>query len=262
MSKNIYLVSDIHLGAPTPAKSLEREKILVNWLNSIRDTARTIIFLGDIFDFWFEYKHVVPRGFVRFLGKVGELADAGIDIHFFAGNHDLWYKDYFTTNLGVRVHHGPRQMEFFGKKYYLAHGDGLGPGDHGYKLMKKVFTHPIAKWLFARIHPNFAIGLALGVSRHGGNHDYSQLGKEPWRYKMNPALMTHSSEVYESDGPLDYFIYGHRHALVSEKFEDKFEVFILGDWIHFFSYMEISEEGPQLKRYETDKKSSPISSER
>ncbi|MCI4670631.1 MAG: UDP-2,3-diacylglucosamine diphosphatase [Bacteroidia bacterium] len=256
MSKNIYLVSDIHLGAPNPEKSLDREKLLVKWLNSIKDKAQAIYFVGDVFDFWFEYKHVVPKGFVRFLGKVGELADEGIDIHIFAGNHDLWYKDYLSSNLGVKIHHGAYHADFFGKKYYLAHGDGLGPGDTGYKLMKKVITHPISKWLFARIHPNFGIGLALGVSKHGGNHDYTQLGEESWRYEMNPSLMVHSKEVYEAQGPFDYFIYGHRHAYVREKFEDKFEVFILGDWVHFFSYIEITENGPELKKF-----TSSISSE-
>lgn len=253
MSKNIYLVSDIHLGAPTPAKSLEREKILVKWLNAIKDKAETIIFLGDVFDFWFEYKHVVPKGFVRFLGKVAELADQGIDIHVFAGNHDLWYQDYLSNNLGVQIHLTARQYTFFGKKYYLAHGDGLGPGDIGYKLMKKVVTHPLSKWIFARFHPNFGVGLALGVSKHGGNHDYVKLEEEAWRYQMNPSLMVHSKEVYEKEGPFDYFVYGHRHALVSEVFEDKFEAFILGDWIHFFSYMEITHEGPQLKRFDVKK---------
>ncbi|MEO0897338.1 MAG: UDP-2,3-diacylglucosamine diphosphatase [Bacteroidota bacterium] len=253
MSKHIYFVSDVHLGAPSPERSLTREKHLVKWLESIREKASAIYILGDLFDFWFEYKHAVPKGYVRLLGTLASMADQGIDIHIFSGNHDLWYKDYLEKEVGANLHFKPHRASFFGKKYYMAHGDGLGPGDHGYKLMKKVVTHPSMKWLFSRLHPNFGIGLALGVSKHGGNHDYEHKDNGDWRYQLHPATEAHVLEVLEEE-EFDYLIFGHRHALVRKKVTDVAEAFVLGDWIMFFSYLEISPDGPELKQFPLEEK--------
>ena len=159
-NKKIYFASDQHLGAPTPEASLPREKKFVAWLDAIKEDAGTVFLLGDLFDFWFEYKTVVPKGFVRVLGKLAELKDAGIDIYFFVGNHDLWMRDYFQKELNIPVFHEPQEFDINGKLFLIGHGDGLGPGDYGYKRMKKVFTFPFFKWLFRWLHPD--IGVKLG----------------------------------------------------------------------------------------------------
>jgi UDP-2,3-diacylglucosamine hydrolase len=146
--QKIYFASDFHLGIPDYASSLEREKKIVRWLDTIKKDAAEIYLLGDVFDFWFEYKSVVPRGFVRLLGKIAELTDSGIPVHWFTGNHDMWIFNYIPKELNVMLHRAPIQKEYNGKKFYIAHGDGLGPGDHGYKFIKKVFASGVCQWLF------------------------------------------------------------------------------------------------------------------
>ena len=161
----IYFASDFHLGIPDYKSSLIREKKLVNWLDMISGNADEIFLMGDIFDFWFEYKTVVPKGFVRLLGKLAELTDSGIKIYIIKGNHDMWMYDYLPREVGINILDDKVILEEDGKKIFLAHGDGLGPGDTGYKLIKKVFTSAICQWLFARLHPNFGIGFAHFWSR-------------------------------------------------------------------------------------------------
>src|SRR5690606_35735662 len=158
--KKIYFSSDNHLGAPTAAASKPREEKFVKWLESIRPDAAAIFLLGDLFDFWFEYKHVVPKGFVRVLGKLAEIRDSGIPIYFFVGNHDLWMEDYFETELQISVFRKPKEFSFNNKSFLIGHGDGLGPGDKGYKRMKKLFTNPLAKWLYRWLHPDLGMPLA------------------------------------------------------------------------------------------------------
>src|SRR5215213_7006171 len=158
--KKIYFLSDFHLGAPDAQSSLQREKRIVQFLSSIKNDAHLIFIVGDMFDFWYEYRKVVPRGFVRLLGKIAELSDAGIDIHFFVGNHDMWMKNYFEKELNVPVYFEPKEFRFNDKKFLMGHGDGLGPGDHGYKAMKKVFRNPVCQWLFGAFPPYFGMKLA------------------------------------------------------------------------------------------------------
>ena len=159
-SKKIYFASDFHLGAPDYESSLVREKKIVSWLNHIEKDAAEIFLVGDIFDFWFEYKRAIPRGFARLQGKIADLTDKGIPVHVFTGNHDMWIFDYLPKELGVQLHREPIEREFFGKKYFIGHGDGLGPSDKGYKFLKKVFANKFCQWCFARLHPNFGIWLA------------------------------------------------------------------------------------------------------
>ncbi|NCA21853.1 MAG: UDP-2,3-diacylglucosamine diphosphatase, partial [Crocinitomicaceae bacterium] len=158
--KYTYFASDFHLGAPNDEKSRIREKRIVAWLNEIESSAKEIFLVGDVFDFWFEYKHAVPRGFTRLLGKISQLTDKGIPVHFFCGNHDMWMFDYFKNEIGVTIHNDEFRPTINGKKFYIAHGDGLGPGDKGYKFIKKVFRNRLCQWAFARLHPNFGIGIA------------------------------------------------------------------------------------------------------
>ncbi|MGK0127871.1 MAG: UDP-2,3-diacylglucosamine hydrolase, partial [Candidatus Azotimanducaceae bacterium] len=158
--KKIYFASDQHLGAPTKEESFVREQKFVRWLDIVKQDAEAIFLLGDLFDFWHEYKTVVPKGYVRVLGKLAEIKDSGIPIYFFVGNHDLWMRDYFETELNIPVYHNTKEFIFNNKTFLIGHGDGLGPGDKGYKRMKKVFTHPFSQWLFRWLHPD--IGMKLG----------------------------------------------------------------------------------------------------
>lgn len=242
-----YFASDFHLGAPNQAASLEREKKIVRWLNQIEPELKELYLLGDIFDFWFEYKHVVPKGYVRLLGKLAELSDKGIPIHIFVGNHDLWMKEYLVTELNAFVYYHPQIQIIDGKKFYLAHGDGLGPGDHGFKLMKTVFTSKMNQWLYARLHPNAGIALANYFSRKSrastGNSDAHFLGEE------DEWLVVHSKYILKN-AHIDYFIYGHRHLPIDLDLKNGSRYINLGDWIKYFSFAEWDGKSLQLKYFE------------
>ncbi|MEI6184394.1 MAG: UDP-2,3-diacylglucosamine diphosphatase, partial [Bacteroidota bacterium] len=162
--KKVYFISDFHLGVPSHADSLVREKMIVEFLNSIKDQAAAIFLLGDMFDFWYEYKTVVPRGFVRLLGTLAQITDAGIPVHFFVGNHDMWMNNYLQQELNIPVFHDNKEFTFNNKTFLIGHGDGKGPGDKGYKRMKKVFVHPFSKWLYRWLHPDIGMRLAQYLS--------------------------------------------------------------------------------------------------
>lgn len=227
--------------------SLERERHFVQWLDSIEEDVAALYILGDLFDFWFEYRHVVPKGYIRLLGKLASLADRGVEIHIFTGNHDQWYKDYFPSQFGAQIHFGPIIKTFFGRTYFMAHGDGLGPGDHGYKLLKKVVTHPFSKWLYARLHPNLGIGLALWMSRLGGNHHYMNPSLDEVEHLgFKEFLYQYTLEHAKKRPEIDTHIFGHRHLLIDDKLKAGPHIIILGDWIQYFSYLKISATGEEL----------------
>ncbi|MCO5260008.1 MAG: UDP-2,3-diacylglucosamine diphosphatase [Crocinitomicaceae bacterium] len=230
----IYFASDFHLGAPNYEKSLEREKKIVAWLEEVRKDATEIFLVGDIFDFWFEYKKAIPRGFARLQGKIAEITDSGIPIHVFTGNHDMWIFDYLPKELGVKLYREPIIREWNGKKFYIGHGDGLGPGDKGYKFIKKVFASPVSQWLFARLHPNFGIGLADYFSRKSraatGTTDEKFLGEE------NEWLYIYSKEYLQKEH-IDYFVFGHRHLPLQMPLNEQSTYFNLGEWIHYQTYL-------------------------
>lgn len=245
-NKKIYFASDFHLGVPSHEKSLIREKRIVKWLDEIKNDAQEIYLIGDIFDFWFEYKHTVPKGFTRLLGKLAEITDAGIPVTFFTGNHDMWMFDYFPKELGVTLHREPITKEFNGKKFYIGHGDGLGPGDYGYKFIKKVFANPICQWLFARLHPNFAIGMGNFWSRksrlsNGTEDEKFESEKKEW-------LAVYAKEVLQKEH-FDYFVFGHRHLPLDIKLNDKSRYINLGEWINYNSYAVFDGENLELKYY-------------
>ena len=205
---NIYFLSDFHLGAPDHAGSLVREKKVVAFLESIRHTAAEIFIVGDIFDFWYEYKQVIPKGYVRLLGKLAELSDSGIPIRVFVGNHDMWMRGYFEKELNIPVYHEPREFVFNGKRFLIGHGDGLGPGDQGYKMVKKIFRNPFCQWFFGQLHPSWGIGLANYLSRKSrektGAADEIFLGEEKeW-------LIIYCKEILQKNH-YNFFIFGHRH---------------------------------------------------
>ncbi|MFC4263243.1 UDP-2,3-diacylglucosamine diphosphatase [Ferruginibacter yonginensis] len=233
LSKKIYFLSDFHLGAPNADESRVREKKVVAFLDEIKKDAATVFIVGDLFDFWYEYKRVVPKGYVRILGKMAELADAGIDIHFFVGNHDMWMKNYFQTELNTAVYFEPKAFTFNNKQFLIGHGDGLGPGDKGYKFIKKVFRNPISTWLFGILPPNIGMGLADYFSRKSraktGHTDEVFLGEE------NEWLVVYCKEVLQKT-PYDYFIFGHRHLPLQIQLNPQSTYINLGDWIKYFTY--------------------------
>ena len=244
--KKIYFSSDNHLGAPTQAESLPREKTFVNWLDSVKHDAEVIFLLGDLFDFWFEYRTVVPKGFVRTLGKLAELRDSGIQIHFFVGNHDLWMHDYFEKELNIPVYHDPKEFVFNNKHFFIGHGDGKGPGDKGYKRMKKVFTNPFSKWLFRWLHPDIGVRVAQHLSVKNklisGDEDKEFLGEEKeW-------LAQYSKRKLESKH-FDYFVFGHRHLPMKIKVGENSTYFNLGDWISHYTYGVFDGDKLELKTY-------------
>ena len=231
--KFTYFASDFHLGVPDFEKSLQRERLLVKWLDEIKDKADAIYFLGDIFDFWFEYKYVVPKGYVRLLGKLAELSDAGIKLVIFIGNHDMWIKDYLEKEIGATIIRGPIQTSIGNHKFYLAHGDGIGPGDYGYKFIKQIFKNPICQWLFSRLHPNFAFGLANFFSKLSRNAhqetDKKFLGNDKeW-------LVTYSNEIQRKQH-FDFYVYGHRHLPLEIPLSAGATYINLGDWLSYNSY--------------------------
>lgn len=246
--KKIYFASDLHLGAPNREESWVRERRFVNWLDRIKDDAAEIYLVGDLFDFWFEYRRAVPPGHVRVLGKLAELTDRGLPVHLFTGNHDMWIFDYLPRETGVILHRHPIERSWEGHRFHIGHGDGLGPGDHGYKFIKKVFSSPFLQWAFARLHPNLGIGIAEYFSRKSraktGNDDSIYYGKEQeW-------LVHYCREVLQ-DHPVDYFIFGHRHLpldLDIEGPEGSARYLNLGDWIQYFTYAVYDGRDLQLMR--------------
>ncbi len=231
--ENVYFASDSHLGAPTNKESYPREIRLVKWLDKVKKDAGAIFLLGDIFDFWFEYKTVVPKGFVRLLGKLAEITDRGIPVYFFAGNHDLWLNGYFGKELNIRVFHSKEIFTINGKRFFIAHGDGLGPGDKGYKRLKKVFSHPLFIGLFRWLHPD--IGLRLGKYLSvknkliSGSEDVIFLGADR-EWLVQYAKRKLKTEHY------DYFVFGHRHLPLEIQLGEKSRYINLGDWIHHFTF--------------------------
>lgn len=244
--KKAYFISDIHLGAPALNNNKERELAFVDWLNSIKPDASHLFLMGDIFDFWFEYKTVVPRGYTRTLGKIAELADSGIEVHFFTGNHDVWVFDYLPEEIGMTLHRNEFKTALMGRKFFLAHGDGLDMQDKGYLFLKKIFTSKTLQWLFARIHPNFAIMLGHNWSKH------SRISKgiEGKNFKgvENEGMFTFSESILK-DEYFDFFVYGHRHVMIDTSIGNTSRYINLGDWINFFSYGVFDGNEFKLKQY-------------
>ena len=244
--KKVYFASDNHLGAPSFKASLPREKKFVAWLDTIKSDAAALFLLGDLFDFWMEYKTVVPKGFTRTLGKLAELSDAGIPIYYFVGNHDLWMNGYFEEELNIPVFHRPQQFTINGKFFFIGHGDGLGPQDKGYKRMKKVFTNPVAQWFFRWLHPDWGVRLAQYFSVKNklisGDDDIKFLGEE------NEWLVQYAKRKLE-DRHFDYFLFGHRHLPLNIDLNGKSTYINLGDWISYFTYAVFDGDSISLEKY-------------
>ena len=249
-SKKVYFLSDFHLGAPNAVESRKREDRLVRFLQDARKDAGVIFIVGDIFDFWFEYKTVVPKGFVRILGTLAQMADEGIQLHIFTGNHDLWMQDYLSKELNAKLYFEPQQFTIQNKQFLIGHGDGLGPGDNGYKRLKKIFTNPICQWLFRWLHPDAGIQLANYFSRKSraktGNTDELFLGEDKeW-------LILYTKEKAKTMA-VDYFIFGHRHYAIDLRLNEKSRYINLGDWIRLNTYAVFDGKDVQLLTWEVTK---------
>ena len=245
-SKKIYFASDFHLGAPDYERSLEREKKICAWMDEIRPDCEELFLVGDIFDFWFEYKQAIPKGFVRLQAKIASFTDAGIPVHLFTGNHDMWIFDYLPKELGVLLHREPVERIFFGKQLLIGHGDGLGPGDLKYKFLKRFFASKLCQWLFARFHPNFGIGLANWSSR--SSRAATGSGDEVFHGDDKEWLVIYCKEKIK-EKPYDLFIFGHRHLPLEIQIGEKAMYYNLGDWIKYYTYGVLSADGFELKKW-------------
>jgi UDP-2,3-diacylglucosamine hydrolase len=243
--KKIYFISDVHLGAPALNNNREREKLFAQWLDFIKDDAAELYLLGDIFDFWFEYRKVVPRGFTRILGRLADMTDRGIPVHFFAGNHDLWVFDYLPGEVGLTIHPNEFITEIRGRKFYLAHGDGLDPEDKGYLILKKIFSSKTLQWIFARLHPNFALYIAHRWSK---SSRLSKMERKKEFDVRNENMFKFAADYLEKER-IDYFIFGHRHRMADLEIKNKARLILLGDWITNFSYGVFDGEKVTLEKF-------------
>ena len=245
--KKIYFASDFHLGVPNYESSLRREQTIVAWLNSIRHDAHSIYIMGDIFDFWFEYKYVIPKGFIRLQGKLAELRDEGIPIIFFTGNHDMWMFDYFPKELGIPVYRDPQVLCVGSHRLLIGHGDGLGPGDSTYKVIKRFFNSDICQWLFARIHPNLGMAIANYWSRK--SRISNEKKEEKFMGEDREFLLIYCKELEQNDHH-DFYIFGHRHLPLELRVNEHSLYINLGEWVHYDTYAVYDGKNVELKKFE------------
>lgn len=244
-SQKIYFASDFHLGAPNYESSREREVKIVKWLDEVSSSAAAIFLVGDIFDFWFEYKYTIPKGFIRFQGKLAELRDKGVPVYFFTGNHDMWMFDYFQKELEIPIFRNPISFQVNNFKIHLGHGDGLGPGDRFYKFLKKIFTNRFFQWVFHWAHSNIGMGIAQYWSKHSR---ITNDKKEDVFEGENEWLLQHCREVQKHTHH-DYYVFGHRHLPLELKVANSSVYFNLGEWVHHYTYLELDEKGATLKSF-------------
>lgn len=244
--KKIYFASDFHLGVPDLPTTIAREKNLVKWLESIRHDAHSLYLVGDMFDFWFEYKHTIPKGFTRFLGKLAELRDAGLPIFFFTGNHDLWMFDYFQKELDIVIYREPQVLKIGSHKFLVGHGDGLGPGDRFYKVLKSgLFDNRFFQWMFARLHPNLGMYLAHQWSK---SSRIANMEREKFQSDKNEYLFTYCQETEQKEHH-DFYIFGHRHLPLDLKVSENSRYINLGEWVNFSPYAVYDGKNVELKSF-------------
>jgi UDP-2,3-diacylglucosamine hydrolase len=233
--KKTFFASDFHLGHDARLTSKERERAIVQWLHQNAPDAAAIYLVGDLFEFWYEYKHVVPRGYTRLLGTLAELSDTGLPIHVFCGNHDVWLFDYFPQELGIPVYRQPIQVQIQGKQFLIGHGDGLGPGDTGYKLLKKVFTNPTCQWAFRQLHPDLGASIAHFAS--GKSRAATSPAERDWLGDEQEWLLQYCLRKLAQGIEPDYFVFGHRHLPIDYLLPNQRSRYInLGEWFWATSY--------------------------
>jgi UDP-2,3-diacylglucosamine hydrolase len=246
VGKKIYFASDFHLGVPNHDSSLAREKRIVAWLDQIKMDAQSIYLLGDIFDFWFEYRHAIPKGFTRLQGKLAEISDQGTQIYFFTGNHDMWMFDYFEREMGIVIYRKPQLLEVNRLKLLIGHGDGLGSGDASYKILKRFFNSQICQWMFARIHPNLGIAIAKYWSRKSRISNNAR--EEKFNGEENEFLLAYCKEL-EKEEHHDFYIFGHRHLPLDLMVGPHSRYINLGEWVNFNTYAVLDGQSLELKTF-------------
>jgi UDP-2,3-diacylglucosamine hydrolase len=246
----IYFASDTHLGSDVFENSRQVEKRFVCWLDSIKHDARAVYLVGDIFDFWYEYKYVVPRGFTRFLGKISEMSDMGIEIHLFIGNHDIWFFDYLPEETGAIIHREPLITEIDGKKFFITHGDGLGDNSRTFRLIRNVFHNRICQVLFSSIHPRWSFAFAHAWSKR--NRKKSLEVPVGYMGEDKEHLILFAKDYNKKDDSIDFFIFGHRHIMLDLMLSHKNRMIILGDWLQYYSYAVFGGEDLILMQFECE----------
>lgn len=255
--KKIYFASDAHLGARFHKDPMAVEKKLVRWLDSIKNSAAAVWFLGDVFDYWYEYKYVVPKGHTRFLGKLAELSDSGVEIHIFIGNHDIWLFDYLPQEIGAVIHRDPLTVDLLGKRFFLAHGDEVDYRSKAFRLIRAVFRNKFCQWLYAGIHPRWTFGFALGwslSSRKKGLKKETPLNGDVKEYQGEAGeyLVVFAKEYLKMHPDINFFIFGHRHVMLDLMLSKTSRLLIAGDWMQYFSYIEWDGESLTLNQFETE----------
>ncbi len=251
MNRKIYFASDFHFGIPDHPSSLVREKRFVAWLDMAKQDASEIYLMGDLFDFWFEYGTVIPKGYSRLLGKLAEITESGIAVHLFRGNHDMWAFGFLSSELNIKLHREPEFRQFGNRSFYLAHGDGLGPGDRGYKFIKSVFASRFNQWLFRWLHPDLGIPFALFWSRRSrySHIQKAQVLENRNHHLIEARLVPHSEELVREHPGLDYLVYGHYHLPFEKQLGSHSKMVVLGDWLTHFSYGEFDGETLELRTF-------------
>jgi len=245
--KPIYFLSDAHLGSWAVEHRRMQERRLVRFLDSIKTKAAAVYLLGDLFDFWHEYRYVVPKGFTRFLGKLSELTDMGVEVHFFTGNHDIWCHGYLAEECGVKMHYKPETVELYGKVFYLAHGDGLGDDNKRFKLLRSIFHNRVCQVLFASLHPRWGMWFGLTWAKHS-RLKHMKGGDTPYLGEREP-LVRYAHEYVTTHPEINYFIFGHRHIELDMQVARQSRLIVLGDWISQFSYAVYDGEHMFLEEY-------------
>ena len=244
----IYFISDAHLGSLATEHRRTQERRLVRFLDDIKKDAEAVFMLGDMFDFWYEYKRVVPKGFTRFLGKISELTDMGIEVHYFTGNHDIWAYSYLEEECGVILHRKPTALELHGKTFYLAHGDGLGDPDCKFKFLRALFHNALCQRLFAAVHPRWGMAFGLAWARH--SRLKREDGKEPpYQGENKEELVVFAKQYLQTHPDINFFVFGHRHIELDLMLSRSARVLILGDWISAFSYAVFDGEQMYMENF-------------
>ena len=241
--KHTYFLSDLHLGAPYMKDSRENERRVVRFLDSIKNDADAIYLLGDILDYWYEYRYVVPRGYVRFFGKLAELSDSGIKIVWLKGNHDIWIFDYLPNELGIIVKDGWLIEEIHGKNFFLSHGDGVGKLAASFKMIRNIFRNRFCQWMYSGIHPRWTVPFAYKWSEHSRKNGEARGVPQEMTLKNLKNFVKEDSALHPE---IDYYVFGHVHLVSREAIEGRCEMIILGEWIRTFSYAKMGKEGLQL----------------
>lgn len=244
---NTYFLSDFHLGARYFEEPRETERRVVDFLDSIKGDAKEVYLLGDILDYWFEYRYVVPRGFTRFFGKIAELTDLGVKVYWFIGNHDIWIFDYLPNELGVEVIDGEVTKKIDGKVFFLAHGDGVGKQPRSFRMLRSLFRNRLCQKLYSAIHPRWTIPFALSWSNSSrkGDDEYPE-----YKGEENEFLEIFANDYLKSH-KVDYFVFGHRHIMLDKKLQGGATLVVLGDWLHYCSYAVWDGNNLALKSFQS-----------